>query len=797
MDIHNPNSGEQVNTASISPSNKLEKLSLIILLVTIILSAVVFSTSSQSPIDSIKTIVLSLGILISSILYSIVLFKKKTLYIPNHLITYSISLIALSTIISTFFSNNFNKSLFGQGFEFTTTSYTLLMILAAFLVIQLVYKNKERFYYILSSLFAAFGILMIFHVVRLFDSSLLSFGVFNSSTASLIGRWSDLGVFSGLIMLIAFFTLNLTDLKGIRRAYIWILFILSSFFVVLVNNPIIWAILALIFLGYGIYNYRYSVKAGFPSKISFSALALFVVSLVLTIWGSNIASPLIKSLKVQSTEINLPWQLSLDIASDVIKNKPIFGAGPNRFASEFLLNKPRLLNQTIFWNVEFNSGSGYVPNFVITNGLLGLVSWLLFLIFIFILGINNLNKQDTESSRFAVVSTFFLSVFSWLMLCLYNPSHFVVFTAFLVIGLFISTSAMKLFIKTYELKKYVIAIAGISIIILFVWTFSQVKKTIALAYFNSGIGELSKADKENLDGVEDKFKKATTWDNSDIFYQALSEVNILKINELTQSLQSSKSSDSDIAKKIGELIEKSVNFSKKAIEIDPTNHYNHIALARISELASTLQIPNAYENSRLSYINAINLNPYNPGLYLNLARLEASKNNLNDAQVYIGNALQLKQDYIEAIFLLSQLQVSQGKIKDAITSVQVASQINPNDPLLFFQLGFLHYNDKNYSAAVEALSKAVSLNDQYANARYFLGLSYARLGRNIDAIPQFDKLLEANPDNQEVQFILSNLQAGKSPFADVKPPVDNKPEQRKTLPVKEKTAETSRNKITK
>jgi hypothetical protein len=78
-----------------------------------------------------------------------------------------------------------------------------------------------------------------------------------------------------------------------------------------------------------------------------------------------------------------------------------------------------------------------------------------------------------------------------------------------------------------------------------------------------------------------------------------------------------------------------------------------------------------------------------------------------------------------------------------------------------------------------------------------LGLSYARLGRSIDAIQQFEKILETNSDNQEVQFILDNLRAGKSPFADVKPPVDNKPEQRKNLPVKEKTTDVMKTKITK
>ena len=68
----------------------------------------------------------------------------------------------------------------------------------------------------------------------------------------------------------------------------------------------------------------------------------------------------------------------------------------------------------------------------------------------------------------------------------------------------------------------------------------------------------------------------------------------------------------------------------------------------------------------------------------------------------------------------------------------------------------------------------------------FLGLSYVRMGRNADAIAQFIELAKTNPDNKEVSFILENLKQGKSPFADVKPPIDNKPEKRKTLPVVEK-----------
>lgn len=288
MDTQNVSNQEQVNL-ELNPSNsKLEKLSLIVLLVTIIVSSVIFSTTNQSPLDTAKTITISMGILISGILYFIALFNKKTIYFPKSALVLIIPLIALSTIISTFFSSNFNKSFFGQGFEFTTASFTLLMMLASSLVVQLVYKNKERLYYIMSSIFAVFVLLMVFHVLRLFNISIFSFGVFNSSTSTLIGRWTDLGVFSGLVLLITFISLNLAGLKGLKKIYIWLLFVLSLFFVIVINNPILWAVLASSFLGYSVYNYKYSKKISIPSAI------LTVISIVLMIWGTNIISPLTK-----------------------------------------------------------------------------------------------------------------------------------------------------------------------------------------------------------------------------------------------------------------------------------------------------------------------------------------------------------------------------------------------------------------------------------------------------------------------------------------------------------------------
>jgi tetratricopeptide (TPR) repeat protein len=87
---------------------------------------------------------------------------------------------------------------------------------------------------------------------------------------------------------------------------------------------------------------------------------------------------------------------------------------------------------------------------------------------------------------------------------------------------------------------------------------------------------------------------------------------------------------------------------------------------------------------------------------------------------------------------------------------------------------------------VLALERAVALNPVYANARYFLGLSYSKLGKVKEAITQFEQISATNPDNSEVKTILSNLRAGKAPL-----PSNDQPEKGKTPPVKDKAAKTA------
>jgi len=234
------------------------------------------------------------------------------------------------------------------------------------------------------------------------------------------------------------------------------------------------------------------------------------------------------------------------------------------------------------------------------------------------------------------------------------------------------------------------------------------------------------------------------------------------------------------------LLSVALNHAQQAVLLDQADYQNWISLGQVYEAVVPLKITNAYESAVNAYRQALALNPKSPSLLLTLARLEVAHGDITKAKQYITQTLQQKNNYTEAIFLLAQIQVAEGHIKDAIDSVQAASYLSPNDIGIFFQLGLLRYSNKDFQGAASAFGLALALNSKYGNAKYFLGLSLERLGRVAEAIAQFNDLKVTNPDNKEIDLIIKNLKAGRPPFTNATPPIDNQPEKRAKPPVPEK-----------
>ena len=341
-----------------SPKNNLEKVSFIVFLITVILVPLAFLPISYAPLDISKTVVIAFGVLVSAILYFISAFKQKSLFLPKHPLVLAAAGIIVSLLVSTFLSASPMKSFFGQGFELTTSSLVLIFFLASLLVVYLTHKERDRMLYIYGGVILSFLLVALFHIVRFIGGpELLSFGFFQMTSSTLVGKWNDLALIAGCVGIISYIGLQFITLNKLFKILLTVLLAISGVFLFIVNSAVIWWVAALVLAGIAYYQFQSSASE--PSlfkKLPLFTLILLIISVACAWKGNVIAAPVINALKIEQAEITLPWQLTLDVASDTVKESPLFGSGPNRFGSQYLKFKPEGINMSNAWNVEFNNG---------------------------------------------------------------------------------------------------------------------------------------------------------------------------------------------------------------------------------------------------------------------------------------------------------------------------------------------------------------------------------------------------------------------------------------------------------
>lgn len=109
-----------------------------------------------------------------------------------------------------------------------------------------------------------------------------------------------------------------------------------------------------------------------------------------------------------------------------------------------------------------------------------------------------------------------------------------------------------------------------------------------------------------------------------------------------------------------------------------------------------------------------------------------------------------------------------GAVKDAdswaITCYKKAIDLEPSSSYLYVDLAQVYIMKEDYEGAKENLLKAIGLNPNYSNARYYLGLIYAKEGKKDEAVKEFEIIYQLNPDNADVAKILEDLRAGNAPI---------------------------------
>lgn len=741
---------------------------------------IAFISPQVLPVDMLKASIFSIGTSIALILILVSAFRTGSIVSIKGKPAYALIAVVLSFILSglaVMKDAGLYKSFFGSGTETTTILFALVSFAFVYTVVTLV-RTKERLVSLLSSIVFGGLILSLFHLIRfVFGADTLTFGnIFSSQISNTIGQWNDLGVYFGFLFLISYLAIEFMVLSKAVRILLYVTSAVSLLFLVAIGFSSAWWAIAATTLFVGLYSKRHT-------KLSYRTIVLFVAAIVLALWGTTISGKLATRLGVNHLDVRPSWELSVDLANQTIQQKPFFGAGPNRYLNVYLQNKPLSVNQTVFWSLDFNSGVSYITSFVASLGLVGTVA-ILWLLIVLLLALYKLYKHNTEDSvkRFSAIIGASLALYSIILGFLYNPSLSVIFLGLVSLSLFFIAlkdenlvAVVAIDGATSNKKTLVKVISAILIVVSLIALIFFIRRGVAAMYFAQAVTQLNTGN--DIEKAENYVNNAIAMVDREQYYQGLAEISVIKINRL---LASTKQADQKAVDTLKSYLDTGIANAQSAIKLDPVNYQNYITQARVYESVVPARVNQAYENAMKSYESAAALNPLNPSIYLLAAQLEVGVRKLPEAKQFIGRALQVKNNYSEAIFLLSQIQVAENSVKDAITSLLVLAQLNPQDPTIFFQLGLLYYNNGDNVSAGVALSKAVEISPDYSNARYFLGLAYARLGKYKEAAAQFEEIARLNPDNAEVVTILNALRAGRSPFQTV-----SAPEKSKTPPVKD------------
>ncbi len=170
----------------------------------------------------------------------------------------------------------------------------------------------------------------------------------------------------------------------------------------------------------------------------------------------------------------------------------------------------------------------------------------------------------------------------------------------------------------------------------------------------------------------------------------------------------------------------------------------------------------AYDRAKADYAEAAKRDPQNPYYDFQGALLEAGKNNTDGARTALSQAIAKKPNYTEALSALTELDVAAGNLDEAIKTTESLLSIEATNPGRYYQLGVLQRAKGNKAAAAAAFQDAITLDPQFANARYLFALMLLEENNVEAALTQLRTVRDLNSANTTLNDVIRRLEGGES-----------------------------------
>ncbi len=662
----------------------------------------------------------------------------------------------------------------GDALETHTVGF--LLLLGVLMSLMLLFKKaKSSIMYFYGLLFMSATLLSLFHIVRLlFGPETLAFGVFGNAAATIVGSFNDLGLVLALTIVVGLITLVQLPVQRPLTIALATSITLSLIMLTVINFFMVWVFLGLFSLLLVMYSLTKGRMGGKSVAISTDgpsltvtvlSLVVFVVSTVFIIGGASLGAWVSNKTGVSYLEVRPSVSATLDIMRQTYGDNAFVGSGPNHFAESWVKFRDQSINETVFWNVPFNAGSGYIPTWFVTAGLVGVLAWLIFIGFFLWSGVQTLlrNTADDKFWYFIATISYAVSFFVLVMSIVYVPGPVVLIVGAATLGLFMVaseqlssrpvpsfnflTSARTGFVLITAVMVIIIGSIGVG--------YQGFRQLMALDTF-AAAATIPPSDNQSTQVME-TVARAYSFHQSDVFLRELAAYKLVEMQSLA-SIQSPNQGDTE---RFRLAVEAGLEASNEAIAQRGSDARNWSVRGDIYTALAAVGVEGAADRALADYNEARARDPKNPYYDLQAAIIAATTNKPDEARTKIADALRLKSNYTDALMLLSQIDIASGNIKEAIRTTESLISIEVNNPGRYYQLGVLYSADQNRTAAIDAFNRAIALNPQYANARYLLALEYLAAGNKDGAINELKVVRDLNPDNAGVAELISQIESGE------------------------------------
>jgi tetratricopeptide (TPR) repeat protein len=743
------------------------------------------------PSDSIsfygtKAAVFFVGALLAFIAFVVGRLVRGSFAWPPLALLGAVWLVPVAYALSALFSGQeLTRAFFGTELETDTLGFMVLMALLSSMA-ALALRRAGDYYAFFVALALALTLALVAQLGIIIAANL---GADISPIMNLVGGFTEFGMLLGLLVVLGLVVGRFLAPRGAHAIVLWAGIALSLVVLAFVNSVITWIMVGLtalaLFIEAVLRRRGHVDDADLDDALSLSSeeaspteagrqslgapLVVLLISLFFLLGGSTIGNSIASSLGISTLDVRPSWQSTFAVGTHTFASSPLFGSGPGTFSENWSQFRDRSLNDTVFWNVDFASGIGVIPTSFVTTGIVGVIAWFVLFGFFAYAGVRTLLFRLPEDRylRFVSLVSYIGAAYVLILAFFTSPGIVLLSLGFLMLGVFVSSMRHGqgrnergiVFSKSPKVGFAIVFVLTLLLIGSVAATYGVLARYMGTLAYGEAASALSSGD---LDRAESALSRSLSFAPTDRGYQLATAIGVERMRRIATDATIPPSS---AQQQFQAALSSSVAAGLEATRRGPGNYQNWATLGGVYQSVMPLGIEGAYESAKGAYERAAALNPTSPVLPYVLAQLEIAQGNGEAAEAKLLESIAAKRDYIPAILLLSQLEIQLGKAAEALQAAEAAAYFAPNEPAVLFQVGILRSGTGDAAGAVAAFERAVELNPQYANARFFLGAMYATQGRYKEAAEQLRMVASLSEENAAaVADDLAAVEAGRNPF---------------------------------